>query len=104
MVSFDQSYTDEFRQHKTEENILLNLFSNNLKEYNTPISPAELQLTLQNYVKNMTLGLNDILAAFLRHLPPKMLDKLLTIYNKIWKTNCFPSIWYRHSHPYFKTE
>lgn len=53
----------------------------------------ELQLALGHYTKNTAPGPHDIPAAFLHHLPPEMITKLLFIYNKIWQERCFQSEW-----------
>jgi ribonuclease HI len=93
-VSSNQSYSKEFLEFKTaEEATSLHYDSEDTEDYNQPITEEELRLALGHYIKNTAPGPDDIPAAFLRHLPPEMITKLLFIYNKIWQERCFPSEW-----------
>ena len=74
------------KQHKETK---LNFKSNNSEKYNQPFTPAELQETIKKS-HNTTVGPDEIHYQFLKHLPKKSLDYLLTIFNDIWINSKVP--------------
>ena len=61
----------------------------NKESYNKPFSKKELTRAIQA-TKNSAPGSEKIHNEKLKHLPPKGLDSLLTLYNRIWQQRYFP--------------
>ena len=92
--SSNHNYSKEFLKVKnTEEAKTIDISSDSLEDYNSPLTLQELQFVLSKYPKNIAPGPDNIPIALIRNLPEDMIIKLLHIYNKIWLENCIPCIW-----------
>lgn len=61
-------------------------------KYNVPFSLAELKAALAK-CKNSAPGKDEICYVMLRHLSDAGLQKLLSLYNKVWEEGKIPSGW-----------
>ncbi|XP_072384622.1 uncharacterized protein [Diabrotica undecimpunctata] len=59
---------------------------------NLAFTEVELKLAISS-IKNSSAGPDDIPSIFLKHLQAGTLLKLLALYNKIWFSQSFPSLW-----------
>ena len=71
---------------------MLNFQSDNTENYNKSFTLSELEGAIQKS-HNTTIGPDDIHYEFLRHLPPKSLNYLLSAFNEIWRNGTFPKSW-----------
>ena len=60
--------------------------------YNAPFSSIELTLAFKS-CHNTCEGLDGIHNLMLKHLPPLFLAFLLSIFNRIWMKEYFPTTW-----------
>ena len=83
---------EKFAKFKQKaEKLKLNFKSNNTESYKLPFT-IELKDAIQTS-HNTAIGPNEIHYEFLKHLPKKSLDYLLTIFNDIWMNGTFPESW-----------
>jgi len=92
-ISSNNNYSKVFLKHKSEaEKQKVNFTSHNDEVYNMPITYGELTESIKNS-KDGSPGPDGICSQFLKHLPVASLELLLNIFNFIWTTDYFPSIW-----------
>ena len=83
----------EFHKYKaTKEKQKRNFQSDNTKNYNKTFTLSELQEAFQKS-HNTIVGPDDVHHEFLRHLPPKSLNYLVSAFHEIWHNGTFPESW-----------
>ncbi|KAL1447697.1 hypothetical protein WDU94_005615 [Cyamophila willieti] len=91
--SADSVYCPEFRLYKQEKEIQLKCPENTESEfYNLPFSMVELLATFRS-CRSSAGGIDGICYQMIIQLPTPALEKLLEVYNFIWLTGVFPSLW-----------
>ena len=86
-------YTIEFQTYKNNcEKQTISFTSDNTEDYNAHFTLTELQIALKG-CHDTAIGPDEIHYQFLKHLPLNSLIVLLEIFNHIWSTQTFPSIW-----------
>ena len=84
---------EKFAKFKQKaEKLKFNFKSNNTESYNLPFTIEELKEAIQTS-HNTAIGPDEIHYEFLKHLPKKSLNYLLTIFNDIWMNGTFPESW-----------
>ena len=83
----------EFHKYKaTKEKQKFNFQSDNTENFNKSFTLSELQEVIQKS-HNTTVGPDDVHYKFLKHLPPKSLNYLLSAFNEIWRNGTFSESW-----------
>ena len=83
----------EFHKYKAaKEKQKLNFQSDNTENHNKSFTLSELQETIQKS-HNTTVRPDGVHYKFLRHLPPKSLNYLLSAFNEIWRNGTVPESW-----------
>lgn len=91
--SSSDHYNPKFRRYKAhQEQWPINFPSDNSESYNQPFSLTELQTALKSAHDSAT-GPDNVHYQMLKHLPESALETLLQIFNNIWLTGDFPTIW-----------
>ena len=91
--SSSENCTPAFKKHKlVAEKKTLSFSSDNSEYYNEEFSLTELKHALEKS-RDTSPGLDLIHYQILKHLPDESLSVLLTIFNYIWQTQDFPTIW-----------
>ena len=91
--SSSENCTPAFKEHKLiAEKKTLYFSSDNSVYYNEEFSLTELKHALEKS-RDTSPGLDLIHCQILKHLPDESLSVLLTIFNYIWQTQHFPTIW-----------
>ena len=91
--SSSENCTPAFKKHKLiAEKKTLSFSSDNSEYYNEEFSLTELKHALEKS-RDTSPGLDLIHYQILKHLPDESLSVLLTIFNYIWQTQDFPTIW-----------
>jgi hypothetical protein len=95
-ISYNSSsdhYNAKFRRHKAhQERWPQHFTSDNNESYNQPFSQQELQTAL-NCSHDSAVGPDNVHYQMLKHLPDPALKTLLEIFNNIWLTGNFPTVW-----------
>ena len=82
-----------FHHERTrEENKILDFTATTRESYNEPFSKEEF-LSALSACNDSAPGLDNITYSMIKHLPRETQKFLLSIVNKIWKENSFPSTW-----------
>ena len=79
-------------QRIQEENKVLDFTATRMESYNDPFSMQEFSSALST-CNDSAPGADNITYSMIKHLPQDTQKFLLTIMNKIWKDNLFPSVW-----------
>ncbi len=88
-----ENYTTAFlRVKKREEETDIDFRSDNTEQYNDIFSIRELNQAIENS-HNTTPGPDDVNYTVIKQLPNETLIVLLELFNKIWKSGYFPSLW-----------
>ena len=90
--SFKNSNTESHKYKDKKEKQKLNFKSDNTESHNGFFSLSELKEVIKKS-HNTAVGLNEIHQNFLRQLPLKSLEYLLTPLNNIWKNSKLPESW-----------
>ena len=75
-----------------DSKIKLNFKSDDTEQYKMEFNLKELQKALKK-CHDTAVGGDDIHYQFLKHLPLRSLDCLLSIFNHVWKTDILPESW-----------
>ena len=91
--SFSTNSNTEFHKYEDKkEKQKLNFKSGNTESYNKLFSLSELKETIQKSC-NTIVGPDEIHDEFLRQLPSKSLEYLLTAFNNFWKNSKLLESW-----------
>ncbi|GFX85029.1 putative RNA-directed DNA polymerase from transposon BS [Trichonephila clavipes] len=91
------NYTPAFQALKRrEERVKLNFSSSNEEGYNSPLTLRELRAALHRS-GNTAAGPDWLHYIMLRHLSRSSILSLLSLFNRIWETQVFPTQWC-HAH------
>ena len=91
--SSSSHYTKKFQNYKSKvEKKAVNFHSNNAEVYNKPITSEELKAALQK-AHDTAVGPDEVHYQMLKHLPDAAMDTLVGVFNDIWKSGKFPSLW-----------
>ena len=84
---------ETFVRHRTRcERTGINFTTSDRLAYNDPFTMTELQSSI-NCLKSVAEGPDMIHNEMLRHLPPSILDILLTLFNSLWERGIYPDAW-----------
>ncbi|GFU13094.1 uncharacterized protein TNCV_1445211 [Trichonephila clavipes] len=91
------NYTPAFQALKhREERVRLNFSRSNEEGYNSPLTLLELRAALHRS-GNTAAGPDGLHYIMLRHLSVNSILSLLSLFNRIWETQVFPTQWC-HAH------
>lgn len=93
-ASATSQYSAKFQQIKLRtESLPLDLSSTNEEWFNKEFTFSELESSLYSFKKQKSPGPDNIPLLFLQKLKQEDKNKLLSIFNKIWIEQTFPSLW-----------
>ena len=94
-VSSANNYTEPFLSYRNQiQKKKIDFRTTSNYEYNSDLTLNELQYALSK-TNNSSAGPDGIPYAMIKHLSDESLIVLLTLYNRIWRDNVFPSSWRR---------
>uniref|UniRef100_A0A1Y1LGD1 Endonuclease/exonuclease/phosphatase domain-containing protein n=1 Tax=Photinus pyralis TaxID=7054 RepID=A0A1Y1LGD1_PHOPY len=90
-ISSTENYSADFKLIKLEREVALNFEGDNDLAYNAPFQFFELEEALK-YAKKSAPGPDMINYQMIQHLPARVKQALLAIYNKLWQEGDYPTV------------
>ena len=91
-ASNSEQYTEEFLNNKSTSEIVLDLSTEETESYNGDFTMVELEEALTD-TKDTSPGPDRIPYEILKQLPGTYKEKMLKLFNLIWRQGTYPSQW-----------